>query len=151
MKDYKEFTFGWLIFVFAIPIHLFLTYLYVNNLGDRPMGTDGYIVFTLAVILVCLLFYGLTTKITSDTIVVSFGIGLIRKRIELKRVKKVDEVESPWYYGWGIRIIPHGTLFNISGTRGVELKFNDTRRIIRIGTKDSSTLKREIESRLTRI
>jgi len=25
MKDYKEFTFGWLIFVFVIPTHLLLT------------------------------------------------------------------------------------------------------------------------------
>jgi hypothetical protein len=39
-------------------------------------------------------------------------------------------------------------LYNISGTRGVELKFNDTERIIRIGTKDPLTLKKEIEKRL---
>jgi hypothetical protein len=90
----------------------------------------------------------LTTKINSDTITVSFGIGLIRKRIKLKRVKAVDTVKSPWYYGWGIRIIPNGTLYNISGYDGVELKFNDTDRIIRIGTKDSVTLKKEIEKRM---
>ncbi|MGV3587775.1 MAG: hypothetical protein ACO1OF_12280 [Adhaeribacter sp.] len=93
-------------------------------------------------------FYGLTTKITAEAITVSFGIGLIRKRIKLQRIKTVDTVKSPWYYGWGIRIIPNGTLYNISGTDGVELKFNDTDRIIRIGTKDSLTLKKEIEKRL---
>jgi hypothetical protein len=102
----------------------------------------------LTFILVCLLFYGLTTKITPDTISVSFGIGLIRKRIKLKRIKTVEIVKSPWYYGWGIRIIPNGTLYNMSGTDGVELKFNDTDRIIRIGAKDSLTLKKEIEKRL---
>lgn len=148
MQGYKEFTFGWLIFIFVIPIHLFMTYLYLNDIGDRPMGPNEYIVITVIVALVCLLFYGLTTEITSDAITVSFGIGLIRKRIQLNRIKTVESVKSPWYYGWGIRIIPRGTLYNISGTDGVELTFNDTKRIIRIGTPDSIRLKREIEIRL---
>lgn len=148
MKDYKEFTFGWLIFVFVVPIYLLLTYFYLSHTGDRPIETNGYLVITFMFILVCLLFYGLTTKVTAEAIIVSFGIGLIRKRIKLQRVKTVVTVKSPWYYGWGIRIIPNGTLYNISGTDGVELTFNDTDRIIRIGTKDSLTLKKEIEKRL---
>mgnify|MGYP003576996865 CR=1 FL=1 len=148
MKQYKEFTFGWLIFAFVIPIHLLLTYLYVDNIGGRPNGTDDYALITIILIVVSILFYGLTTKITSDTITISFGIGLIRKRIKVKRVKSVDTVKSPWYYGWGIRIIPNGTLYNISGYDGVELKFKDTNRIVRIGTKDPLTLKKEIEKRL---
>jgi len=148
MKDYKEFTFGWLIFVLLIPIHLLMTYLYINDIGDRPMGANGYIIVTGTFVLTYFLFYGMTTKITSDTVTVSFGVGLIRKKIQLKRVKTVDTVKSPWYYGYGIRLIPNGTLYNISGTNGVELKFNDTNRIIRIGTKDSLTLKKEIEKRL---
>jgi hypothetical protein len=148
MKDYKEFTFGWLIFVFVVPIHLLLTYLHMNTIGDTPIEANGYLVITLTLILVCLLFYGLTTKITSNSILVLFGIGLIRKRIKLNRIKAVETVKSPWYYGWGIRIIPNGTLYNISGTDAVELKFNDTDRIIRIGTKDPLTLRKEIEKRL---
>jgi hypothetical protein len=148
MKDFKEFTFGWLVFVLLIPIHLLMSYLYINDIGDRPMGTNGYIIVTLTLTLIYFLFYGLTTKITSDTITVSFGVGLIRKKIQLKNVKSVDTIKSAWYHGWGIRIIPNGTLYNISGNDGVELKFNNTDRVIRIGTKDSVTLKKEIEKRL---
>ena len=95
MKDYKEFTFGWLIFVLLIPIHLLMTYLYINDIGDRPMGTNGYIIVSVTFIFIYFLFYGLTTKITSDTITVSFGVGLIRKKIQLKRVKTVDTIKSP--------------------------------------------------------
>src|SRR5690606_21779514 len=143
-----EFTFGWLIFVFAGPIHLMLTYAYVNSLGDRPIPANAYILISLTFALICFLFYGLTTKITSNAITVSFGIGLIRKRVQLNRIRTVETVKSPWYYGWGIRIIPKGMLYNISGRDGVELKFNDTDRIIRIGTKDSLRLKQEIDRRL---
>lgn len=149
MNDYREFTFGWLIFAFVVPIHLLLTYYYVNNIGDNPLGASEYFLITLVLILVCLLFYGLTTTISSEAILVSFGIGIVRKKIKLNRVVTVNSVKTPWYYGWGIRLIPNGTLFNISGTDGVELKFNDTGRIIRIGTKDSLKLKQEIEKRLT--
>lgn len=148
MKSYKEFTFGWMIFVFVVPIHLLLTYLYLNHMGDRPIGTNGYLGITLIFILTYALFYGLTTKVNSDTITIAFGIGLIRKTIRIERVRTVETVKSPWYYGWGIRLIPKGLLYNISGTDGVELRFKDTNRIIRIGTKDPVTLKKEIEKRI---
>lgn len=151
MKDYKEFTFGWIIFIFVIPIYLFSTYVHVNHLGNRPMSANGYLIVTLVIILTCLLFYGLTTKVTSEVILISYGIGLIRKRIKLQRITVVKTVTSPWYHGWGIWLIPNGMLYNIGGTGGVELKFNDTRRIIRIGSPDPSTLKKEIEDRLKRM
>ena len=122
MKDFKEFTFGWITFACAIPIQILLTYLYINNIGDRPLPTNVYIIITLTFLTIYLLFYGLTTKVTLDTITISFGIGLIRKRIELKRVKSIETVKSPWYYGWGIRIIPNGTLYNISGSDCLVLK-----------------------------
>lgn len=148
MKHYKEFTFGWLIFVFVIPIHLLFTYWYLTSIGGSPMDRNNYVITTSVFVLVCLLFYGMTTRIGADTIEVSFGIGLIRKRIQLQRIKSVDTVKSPWYYGWGIRIIPHGMLYNITGTDGVELTFKDTSRIVRIGSRDAATLKNEIEKRL---
>jgi hypothetical protein len=148
MKDHKEFTFGWLIFAIVIPIHLLLTYLYVNHIGDRPLSTNIYAVITVTLFLTYILFYGLTTQVTAEKIIVSFGPGIIKKRIELKTVKTVEAVKSPWYYGWGIRIIPNGVLYNISGRDSVELRFNDRKGIIRIGTKNSLTLKNEIEKRL---
>ncbi len=148
MEDHKEFTFGWLIFVILIAAHLLMTFLYVNGIGNRPMGTVEYLIVTSVFVVMVSLFYGMTTKVTADTVTVSFGIGLFRKKIKLERVTSVDTVRSPWYYGWGIRIIPNGMLYNISGFSGVELKFNDTKRIVRIGSKDASMLKREIERRV---
>jgi hypothetical protein len=86
----------------------------------------------------------MTIKIDERLLTISFGIGLIRKRIEIARIKNVETVKNPWYYGWGIRIIPKGMLYNISGTAGIELKFKDTERLVRIGTKNSTQLKQEI-------
>lgn len=148
MEDHKEFQFGWIIFVFVVPVQILITYFYVNDIGDNPLGTNGFITINLIIILTYLLFYGLTITIADKQITVSFGIGLIRKNIQLSQIKNVETVKNPWYYGWGIRFIPKGMLYNINGLDGIELKFNDTDKVIRIGTKDSMKLRQEIEKRL---
>lgn len=66
----------------------------------------------------------------------------------MQKIKSIQIVESPWYYGWGIRLIPNGILYNISGQKGVELTFSDTNKVIRIGSKKPDALKLEIEKRL---
>lgn len=148
MTPYKEFTFGWIAFIVLTPIQGFNTYLYLSQAGSQPLPLYPFLIITLLIVIIVMLFYGLTTRITSAAIVVSFGIGLIRKKIDLKRIKSVKAVQSPWYYGWGLRWIPNGMLYNISGTDGVELRFHDTGRILRIGTKNSANLKKEIEKRM---
>lgn len=107
MSDYKEFQFGWLIFGIIIPVQILTTCLYLNNMGDKPIQATELRSSTQTVLLVCLLFYGLTTKIT------------------VERIKTVESVKNPWYYGWGIRFIPNGMLYNIGGSDAVGLRFND--------------------------
>ncbi|MEK6781763.1 MAG: hypothetical protein AABY93_08650 [Bacteroidota bacterium] len=148
MKDYKEFQFGWLIFAIIIPVQIFITYLFIYELGDRPIGTMGFIIISSIFIFVYLLFFGLTTTISADKISVVFGIGFIRRTIPINGIKSVECVKTPWYYGWGIRIFSSGMLYNISGFDGVELKFKDAESAIRIGTRDSAKLKQEIAKRL---
>ena len=145
MKDYKEFQFGWLIFILLVPVQVLITYAFVNNLGDRPFGPAGFIVVSSILILTYLFFYGLTTKVSEEKISVIYGIGFPRRTIAMNRVKSVETVKSPWYYGWGIRIFPKGMLYNISGTEGVEVHFIDTDNVIRIGSKASQRLKQEIQ------
>jgi len=50
-----------------------------------------------------------------------FGPGLIRKSFLLGHVVSSTVVRNPWYAGWGIRLTPDGWLFNVSGTRGIEI------------------------------
>ena len=56
-------------------------------------------------------------------------------------------VKNPFYFGWGIRMIPKGTMYNISGFKAVEIKFRNSR-IVRIGSRNPEKLKQEIEERL---
>ncbi len=150
MKEYEEFQFGWLTFIILVPIQIFVAFLYFNELGDRPLDGNTYLFVNGIFLLVYFLFYGMTIKVDTERINISFGLGVIRKSIKIDKIINVDTIKNPWYYGWGIRLIPNGWLYNISGSDGIELKFGDKRRIIRIGTKDSGKLKNEIIKRLTK-
>ena len=148
VTDFEEFQFGWWIFVCLIPVQILIAFISLNKLGSLPIDTNVFVSINMILVLPYFLFYGLTTKISQEAIIVSFGIGLIEKRIPLNRVTTVEKVRNPWYYGLGLRVIPNGILYNIGGSDAVELRFNDTTRIFRIGTKDSTSLKHEILSRL---
>jgi len=75
----------------------------------------------------------LTVEIAGDELVCRFGPGLIRKRFALCEIRDVKEVKNPWYYGWGIRLTPHGWLFNVSGLDAVEIELASGR-TFRVGT-----------------
>ena len=93
--------------------------------------------------MVLVLFSGLTVTIWDDTLEVRFGPGLIRKRFKLQDIESWQIVKNPWYYGWGIRLTPHGYLYNVSGFHAVEIKLRRGARYL-IGTN----VPRELEEAL---
>jgi hypothetical protein len=147
-KNFREFTFGWIIFAAIIPALALLVFFFVTGRGSQPLDMFGFVFAAATLLASIVLFYGLTTEVTQDTICVSFGFGLIRKRIPLSRIKSAEPVKSPWYYGWGIHFIPKGMIFNINGSGSVELRFKDSDRVFRIGTKEPETLRAEITKRI---
>ncbi len=150
MAGYREFQLGSLGLAFLIPIHILLNILYLTQLGTRPIGLNDFIFINGMCVLIYLFFYGMTITVNNERIVVSFGIGIIKRSIALNKISSVDTVKNPWYYGWGIRFIPHGILYNIGGSHGVELRMNNTGRVIRIGTKNPAQLRNEISRRLSK-
>lgn len=148
LSNFREFTFGWLMFAFLIPTYALVVFLFFTGLGDRPLTPGLFIFVSLLMAIAALLFYGMTTEIDGESISVWFGVGLIRKKIPLSRIVATETVKSPWYYGWGIRLIPNGWMFNIRGPHAIELKFNDSDRIFRIGSMHPDVLKKEIDARM---
>ena len=101
--------------------------------------------FVLIVLVVAMvLFRSLTVEVTEDQLLVSFGPGVIRKRFPVTDIRGVRIVRNPWYHGWGVRLTPHGWLFNVSGFDAVEIDLKDSRKF-RIGTDDPRQLLTAIE------
>ena len=101
----------------------------------------------LAMGLVPLQFGWLTVSLSDQAIHVRFGVGLIRRRIPIADVQSVQAVRNAWYYGWGIRLTPHGWLWNVAGLDAVELELKGGRRF-RIGTDEPGALEAAIRRAL---
>ena len=108
--------------------------------GDSAPATIGLV----AVALMALFFGTLTIDIDDARLLIRFGIGLVRKTIALNKIRAYASVRNPWYYGWGIRVMPHGTLYNVSGLSAVELLLDNGRRV-RVGTDEPQALVRALE------
>ncbi len=88
----------------------------------------------------CLVLFGsLTVEVDRTAVSLRFGSGLIRRRFPLAGILAVRTVRNPWYYGWGIRMLSNGWLFNISGLDAVEIELTDGR-THRIGTDEPEAL-----------
>jgi len=102
----------------------------------------------LVVMLVVLfLFSSLTVEVDGEAVSLSFGLGVIRKKFFLKDVTSCQVVKNPWYYGWGIRKIPQGWLYNVSGFSAVELEMTDDKKN-RIGTNEPEKLEEAVKAAL---
>ncbi|GAI51787.1 unnamed protein product [marine sediment metagenome] len=70
------------------------------------------------------------------------------KRFKLNEIESCQVVKNHWYYGWGIRLTPHGVLYNVSGFDAVEIKLR-TGKKFRIGTDVPQELEEAIRQAIT--
>jgi hypothetical protein len=91
------------------------------------------------------LFYSLTVEVTDRDIRIRFGIGVVERRFPLADIQAVKPVRNRWYYGWGMRLTPHGWLYNVEGLDAVELAMS-TWRHVRIGTDKPVRLTKAIRA-----
>ena len=88
-------------------------------------------------LLVCLtwLFSSLTVEVDGEELRHHFGPGFWKKTYLLDEIESIKQVRNSWIFGWGIRITPHGWLYNVSGLDAVQIQQRSGRKF-RIGTDD---------------
>lgn len=143
----KQFTqYGKLMFYIFIPVIIIsILKFYIHyQLGN----TDFFPVILLTFILsaVLLLVYRITITIGEQYVSFKMGIGLINKKYPISDIKSVEIVKNNWMYGWGIRVISGGWLYNVSGFKAIELRFHSSDKVIRIGTDKPEEVAEEIRS-----
>jgi len=139
--NYKHTQFGWLmLFVFGLLVAV-CAIIPISMPGQRQLVLcTAVIVATLIIILMGTL----TVEVDIIRVRLRYGIGLIRKTILLEDIVACEQVRNKWWWGWGIKWIPGGWLFNVSGLDAVELKMRNGR-IYRIGTNDPKGLNEMIQ------
>lgn len=126
---------GWvIIIVMAITIVLFTGIILWAGISAKE---SLILVFMIPVLIIpLLLFYQLKILVNYSEVKISFGIGLIRKSWELKKIEKASEVKNNIFHGWGIHYMLNTTIYNVNGFQAVELTFKNSKRKVRIGTNE---------------
>ncbi len=127
IKRYEHTQVGYLI-ITVMAIAMVLIGFVLANAGINWIAIGVLVVIAVALVL----FSSLTVVIWEGELEVRFGPGPIRKWFKLNEIESCQAVKNHWYNGWGIRLIPHGWLFNVSGFHAVEIKLR-TGKYFRIG------------------
>ena len=111
---------------------------------------NPYLSICLGVLVICLLlFHSLSTEVTESSIRIRMGIGVIHRTIPVARIRRCVTARTPWYIGWGIRLIPGRCwLWNVSGFDSVELEYHDGG-YFRIGTDAPHELAEAIDEAIS--
>jgi energy-coupling factor transporter transmembrane protein EcfT len=143
----KRFSqFGTFSLIIMVPILIFcLIMMIISGIKD----TAGFITlgFVSLLFLICLLiFYRITIYVNESFVMFSLGAGFIKKRYPVSDIKSCRPVRNSPLYGIGIRKIPKGWLYNVSGTGAVELTFKNKKSVVRIGTNEPLKVAEAINS-----
>lgn len=84
-------------------------------------------------------FSRLTVVVNADGVTCYFGAGRPRRFMADHAIIGLRKVRNKWYYGWGIRKISHGWMYNVWGLDAVELDMADGTKF-RIGTDEPDDL-----------
>ncbi len=99
----------------------------------------GLLLFAGVVLLVALLFHGMTVTVKDNTIKWGFAFGWFGQTLPLSDVVSYQAVTNSWRHGIGLRISHEGFVYSAHGFKAVELVLQDDTKI-RLGTNDQAGL-----------
>lgn len=99
----------------------------------------GLLLFAGFVLLVALLFHGMTVTVKDNSIKWGFAFGWFGQTLPLSEVVSYQAVTNSWRHGIGLRISHDGFVYSAHGFKAVELVLQDDTKI-RIGTNDQEGL-----------
>ena len=131
----------------AIMVLLLIAAIYLGPHNPEALIFLGVVAGIL--LLAFLLFHSLTVEVAHGYLRIRFGIGLIRREFRVKDIGAAEQVRNRWWYGWGIRLTPHGWLFNVSGYDAVQIRLKNGRQY-RIGTDEPEALLAALQAAMPR-
>ncbi len=104
---------------------------------------------SILMLLCCLTFYKITIMVSQTQVSFKMGIGLFGKTYQMSDIRQCRSVSNSFIAGVGIKMLPNGWLYNVSGIKAIELQFKSKYSIVRIGTNKPEEISEYIRSILT--
>jgi len=114
----------------------------VIGFGRRDDLGGGFWVYQAAMMLLIVtgvVIARLTVVVDDRTVTTSFGWGWPNREIALADVAAVSHVRNSWWYGWGLRRVARGWMYNNSGRDAIELTLRSGK-VFRVGTDEPTEL-----------
>lgn len=147
MKSWTQ-TGTFSLIISLLSIIFCLALLFITGFDEAfPVIIVGSVILLLAICL--LIFYKLTITVDDTYLAFSLGIGWVKRRYLLSDIESCTPVKNSAIYGIGIRMIPSGWLFNVSGRTAIELTFKNSKNKIRIGTDRPQEIADEVAKKLS--
>jgi len=93
------------------------------------------------------IFSRLSVEVGTDEVRAVFGWGWPRRVVSVGDIVSATRIRNRWWYGFGIRWFPGGTLWNVWGLDGVEFDLGDARKL-RFGSDEPEALLAALSSRV---
>ena len=132
MTRYKHTQIGhvviWAVLVISVVVA-------IETISKPSRSHEISVVISLLLLVTIPLFCRLRIEIDDQTLLASFGIGLIKKKVPLAQIIAYEPIRIRWWYGWGIHLTPYGWLYNVSGLDAVAIALRNGRKFA-LGTDD---------------
>jgi hypothetical protein len=146
METKKYTQFGTFSVAIMLPLLLLFTGLLIKSgVTNSP---EFYInaLLVLTFIICLLIFYKLTIIVNKTNVSFKLGIGLIGKSYNISNLKSCRPVTNSPFYGIGIRMLPDGWLYNVTGLKAIELQFRNKKSVVRVGTNRPEEISELVQS-----
>lgn len=134
METKKYTQVGTFSLIVLTPILIFSLIMVFFSGSKDPVLVSVFCILALSMIMCLLIFYKLTIFLDNTSISFKLGIGLISRKYFFTDIQSCKAVRNSPVFGVGIRMIPDGWLYNVSGLSAVELTFKNKKSRVRIGT-----------------
>lgn len=145
-RAYLNVQLGYVTISVLILIALALTCM-LNMQSLRP---KEFLIAICVLAIVTSMFATLTTQVNDRKVKWYLGIGLIHKTVDLSEIDAHITVRNKAWWGFGIRLIQNGWLYNVSGLRAVELKLSNGK-VVRIGSDEPEAFNQAIHDARARL
>jgi hypothetical protein len=115
-----------------------------GGIGTLPTPALAAVGLVLVILLVtAVVFSRLNVRVANNELSWRFGLGFLEHRVALSDIVSANVVTNPIWAGFGVRRLPDAWLYNVSGTKAVELVMRDGRRV-RVGSDEPEALAQAI-------
>ena len=142
MERYEHTQRGtWLMVIWAVSVLRILV-------GIKRKGlTAGRFIALSGNTLMLVTFSNLHVEVDDQALELRFKPGFVSRRLPLSEIESCEVVSNRWYWGWGVRLTSHGTLYNVGGLRAVEVCLQSGRRV-RVGSDEPERLAEAVRAGL---